>query len=423
MNRRIGALLPKSRRARIACAASLLCLIAVVVGWKWALVTWKIRSARAALVAGDFERAVAELEAAERFQPERPELLYLLAKAYRRSDRVDEFTRYLKRAEEAGWAKDDLQNQRYLALVQIGRFDRAQPFLEQTVQKGADDELAEEFYEAKSKGCLRTYRLVEARVCLGYWIKWKPRSIQPRLWLADVNRRVSDWKAAVEEYRTILEIDENHAEAHLQLAGCLLQLQDAQGALTHYEKTLSLRPDDITAAIGRAQCERQLAIADDPAARFRDLLKRDLSDGQRVDVLVELAQIEFRDSSRPKEAIRLLKQAEKLAPHHEPTHATLAAAYRRIGSDALAKQHEAEAKASQARLDRLVEITRQIVHSPQDPELRYEAGKIYLEQGMKEAGLGWMRTALQLNPQHQKARLALAGDDEQRGKAPIALEK
>lgn len=408
MIRRIKRLLPKSTRGKAAGFSLLVVVFVGLFGWKWALVSWRIRSARELLNAGDIEQALARLETAESLQPERAELLYLLAKAHRRADQYDRFTEYLERAEAAGWSADDLRTQRYLALVQIGQFDRAEPFLEETVKSGASDELAEEFYEAKAKGCLRTYRLIDARICLNYWLEWKPHAIRPRLWLADVHTRVNDWKAAVAEYRKVLQSDPEHPEANLRLGDCLLHLHQAREALAHYRKVLARRPDHVAARIGRAKCERQLALVEDSAATFAGLLKLDLSNSQRVDVLVELAQIKFRDERDPEAAIRLLKEAERIAPQHEPMHATLAAAYRRTGREELAGKHEKRAKESQARLDRLVEITRKIVHSPKNADLRYQAGQIYMEQGMHAAGAGWMRTALLLNPHHQPARKALA---------------
>ena len=43
--------------------------------------------------------------------------------------------------------------------------------------------------------------------------------------------------------------------------------------------------------------------------------------------------------------------------------------------------------------------------------LRYEAGKIMMDLGLKDEGADWLRTALKIQPGHQLAREALAAHD------------
>ena len=58
------------------------------------------------------------------------------------------------------------------------------------------------------------------------------------------------------------------------------------------------------------------------------------------------------------------------------------------------------------------EITQQLLKTPNDANLRYEAGKIMMDLGMKEEGANWLRTALKIQPWHQQAKEALAAHDE-----------
>lgn len=57
---------------------------------------------------------------------------------------------------------------------------------------------------------------------------------------------------------------------------------------------------------------------------------------------------------------------------------------------------------------RVDEITQQLLKTPNNADLRYEAGKIMMDLGMKEEGAGWLRTAIQIQPTHRLAQEALA---------------
>lgn len=406
--------LPKTKRGYAILIACLVFVFGLTFGWRWAVVSWKIREARANLREMKIQEAVSVLEYAETLQPQRAEVLFLLARAYRRAGELDRVSEYLKRAEDAGWPKEDIQAQRHLTYVQNGQFGPAERFLEKALRSGVDDDLAEEIYEAQAKGYLKTFRLGDAQLCLNYWIEWKPDRIKPRMWLADIYERVDNWNAAIEQYRKILELDNTRAETHFRLAKSLLHIQKIKPAKEHFEKCLEYQPDNVSAQIQLAICRRRLGLADDSGAELRKILNQSLPAPERLELLVELAQVEFRDLRRPQVAIDLLKQAEKIAPTHQPIHVTLSAAYHRLGKTKLAEKHQKLATESQARLDRLMKITRRLLQSPKDADLRYEVGKIYMEQGMKEAGANWMRTALIFNPNHTQAKEALAKYEAER---------
>ncbi|MFQ5731013.1 MAG: tetratricopeptide repeat protein [Planctomycetaceae bacterium] len=405
---RLARWIPRSTKGRILAAALIGSVIAAVLGWRWAFATWKIRQAREALVSGDIAGAISELESAERIQPDRAELVYLLGRAYRRNDQMEKVLPYLQRAGDLGWPEKDLRHQRYLTLAQVGRFDYAGPYFREILRKGADDELAEEIYEAQAKGYLKTYRLADALVCLRYWVQWRPKAVQPHLWLADIWLRVDDHKSAVRELKAVLETEPNHASANRMLADSLMELQRVEEAKRHYERSVAVDPDDLTALIGIARCERRLANATSARQHFRKLLQRELSAEQRADVLLELGQMELVDVRDAKAAITLLKQAEEIAPHNHLIHASLAGAYRRIGRTKLAAIHDAKVKDIEKNFNRLTEITRQLIRTPNKVELRFEAGMIFMKQGLKKAGVDWLKTVLVYDRHHRKTRLALA---------------
>ena len=52
-------------------------------------------------------------------------------------------------------------------------------------------------------------------------------------------------------------------------------------------------------------------------------------------------------------------------------------------------------------------IARILVDRPGNADLRYEAGKIFMDMGMKEDGAAWLQTVLQMQPNHPQARETL----------------
>jgi len=404
----LGRWFPRSTRARAASVVLLGVCVTAAFGWRWAVVTWRIHHARAALAGGDVSEALSQLESAERLQPDRAEVLYLLGRACRRNDQMDRVLPYLYRAGEQGWPEKDLRNQRYLTLVQAGRFEDTESYLKEVLRKGTDDGLAEEIYEAQAKGYLKTYRLGDALVCLRYWVQWKPKAVQPRLWLADIWLRLDNHKSAIRELKAALEVDPDHPSANRMLAQSLMALQQIEEAKRHFERCLVIDGNDLAALIGIARCERRLANAAASRGHLNRLLQRTLSTEQRAEVLLELGQMEFVDSRNPQAAITLLIQAERLAPHNHLIHATLANAYRKTGQTALAARHDRKVKDIEASFNRMTEITKQLIRTPGNVELRFEAGMILMKQGLKKAGADWLETVLVYDRRHRETRLALA---------------
>jgi tetratricopeptide (TPR) repeat protein len=239
--------------------------------------------------------------------------------------------------------------------------------------------------------------------------------------LADVWVRADNWKEAASEYEAVIALDPDHLEAHSGMANCRFALQEIEAARVHYSHALEISPDYVPASIGLAKCDCRLAHTESAAQRFESLLQnQDLTEQLRVDVLIELSQIRLRDQRDPERALLLLREAESLAPNHHQAHVMLASVHRRLGDEAVASQHEAKSAAALKRLDQLTDITRSLIKSPKDAELRYRAGQIFMEQGMMREGAEWLSTALIFDPDHREAHLALARYYDETGEQKIA---
>jgi len=60
------------------------------------------------------------------------------------------------------------------------------------------------------------------------------------------------------------------------------------------------------------------------------------------------------------------------------------------------------------------------MEQPYDPALRYEAGMIFLQNGMTREGLHWLSTALDAYPAHRPTHEALAQYYEKAGQEDLA---
>jgi tetratricopeptide (TPR) repeat protein len=415
-----GTLLPSSppspirphsiRRFLLLGALLVIALLVAGLNWRWSLVTWQIQQARQTLRQNAPSEALSILLRAERHQPERPELLFLLGRVHRQLGNFREASHYLLQAEQRGWNQEDLRHQRILAELQSGNVEFADEYLQELLRSGASDERALEFFAAHAQGLLRLYRLADALVCLDFWIEWRPQDVQARMWRADIWERILRWRAAAAEYRTILEIEPNHAEARRQLAQCLLELHENAAALPLFEQCLTNDPSDLLSALGAAKCYRR--ITEDPSEaerRYQAILSGnwELLPEQRAEVLTELGQIAMQRREFP-EAQTMLEEAIALQPTDAAAHHQLGRVHAHLGDLEQSRYHHETSQQLYAQFGRLSDIMRELLTSTQAPDLRWEAGKILLELGLEREGVAWLETALHEDPSHQPTQQTLA---------------
>lgn len=392
--------------------ALLLAAVAAAVGWRSLYVTWQLRSARQQLSMGSLQQAEAArqllLETERLHEPDRPELLFLLGRASRRTGQFDDSLQYLNRAEAAGWDSAQIQQQRLLAAAQRGRIDPDDPALKQLLLENASDDLAYEVYEALAKGYLFSYRFGDAVHCLNFWTEWCPQATDPRMWRAGIWEQTERWPEAADEYRGVLKIDPNHLDARLALAGSLLgQLNKVEEARQEFETCLQQAPDNVTAVLGLASCERRLADPERAEARIRELLQQELTDQQRANVQTELGQILIDRGALP-EAVQVLTEVTEADPLNSTALYALGTALSGSGQREQAMECFEKSKALTQQFGRLTNITSELANHPEKADLRWEAGRILMDQGLHVEGAAWMATALVYEPDHQPTHESLA---------------
>lgn len=382
-------------------------LIVAVWGCRAGYGAWQLRIARTALSEGAPRRALAALRKAEALAPNKAEVLFLVARALRRTDELTDVHAYLDRAVQAGWPADEVRHQRYLMLMQAGRFDQAGGYLGEIVRSGANDDLAEEIYEARAKGFLSIYDLKEALLCIDYWLKWRPHARQARMWRAEICERIALLQDAISEYRAILQHDPNDFEARLKRADALFLQHDIQGALDDYRKCVAAKPDDVASQFGVVKCRRRIGEPADAKKEMLALLERDLSATQKGELLMELGEMALFNQDY-QQAVDFLERAHDADSANRFVYQPLSRAYMQLGKTELAEQAKRRGEESNSRLTRLSEVTNKIVDEPQNPELRYEVGMLFFAEGADKEGAAWLHTALKCDPGHRKTHAALA---------------
>lgn len=164
-----------------------------------------------------------------------------------------------------------------------------------------------------------------------------------------------------------------------------------------------------------------LARGDGAAARsaIAQALASELPPYQRGIVLGELGRL-LLGEGKSEEARTVLQQAVALAPGEPQIHVHLATLLARAGQQEQAAYHQQRAQQIRVEYERVSELSRQLVHRPDDPGLRFQAGEILLRQGLRDEALRWLASALACDPHHGPTHALLAQFYAEKGDAERA---
>lgn len=394
-------------RYRIPLALVLVLGLTVFFGWKWAYSTLLNREARGLLARSQLDSALEILLRSEELQPHRGETAYLLARAYRRIGELEKGTEYLERASQKGWNSEEIRHQRFLTLVQLGAFKQAEPYLNDVLQKNCPDDLAEEIYEAISRGYISLYRFNDALLCLSHWLSWRPGHLQARRWELDIWERMENWSQLRASSEAGIKHHPNDLRFRQVLARCHLHSNELELAQKEFERCLEIDPQDVEARLGLARVERRNGNIEKSRNALGTILEEEISPNLRYAILVDLAQLEM-EARREEVAYEQLQKAFELDPHDPTALKLMNTVCLRLKKTEEAEKYDALAKGARERLDQLSDVTLKIVKDPENPELRLEAGKIMILQGLRKEGLDWLKSALYYSPNHAATHLAMA---------------
>jgi Flp pilus assembly protein TadD len=416
---------PLWRRRVVKAALVGLAVVAATIGWRY--LRWNLALASARSLAAELSpstvpqipaSALDEIKAISLRYPQDSEVAYLLGVAYRRAGQMTKARQEFTRAEQLGFSLDDLRRQHYLILFQTGEIKNSEPHLLNLLREGCSDSVAEEIYECLMKGYLADLRLSEAMVCADYWIEWQPRAVRARLLRAMVLEMALERSRLLQEYREILEIDPDCAEAHVAVGNLLLKSKDIPAAQQAFRRCLELNPQDMRARLGLAATRRQLGEPQSKALLLESL-KGNLSKDQQSFVLSELGQLAIQERDY-KQALGYLQRAVAIAPDDSSARYAMGLALSRLGDKAAADDELEKSRRLESLNERLSDVMHEVIRQPQDAASRCEAGEIMLELGLEKESLACLLSALRCEKWHEKTHRVLARYYTQLGKKDMA---
>jgi predicted Zn-dependent protease len=383
-------------------------LAAVAVGTQPLLVQWHSARGLQFLRARAYDRALDELQAAIWLAPERAESYLLLARLHRRTGHAARAPALLRQAEKRGADAGRVQREKLLLLAQTGQLREAEPHLANLLVDPRGD--GEEICEAYVQGYFANLRVAEATRLLDAWQAEYPQSAQPHFMRAYLLQALALRPEAVTAYRQGLALAPGEPLMEARLATVLTEMGqfDEAGVVLRAGRVQSPKNPEI--AFAWANYLFLKGDLEEARRALSDLVVRRPGHvaGQRLLGQIELAQ------GRYTEALRQLEAAVRLQPHDVATRNALGRTLRALGRAEDARPHfdfVVEAERTQTRLDRLF---RQVFERPADSELRCEIGVALLKSGSPDDGAKWLRSVLELQPDHVAAHQALAAYCETR---------
>jgi Tfp pilus assembly protein PilF len=368
--------------------------------------SYGLAAARRALHEGNASLALSVLETLADRGAQSPEWQLLRIRALSSAGYLADAEKLLAEAQASGWDPADLKREALLLKARRGDVKKVEPQLVELLAAGASDEIAEEVYEAMAQGYWASYHAGEALECLDFWRRWQPQNLVPRLWIAEIYERTERPDQAIAEYREILELDPKRTDLLAKVGDLLLKKRELAEATDAFERCLASSPESADALLGLAECRRRQSLNDEVKDLLYDALTLDLSPsqvGRALGILGALA-LEDREHAR---AVWLLHESIQVDSNEPATHTSLAAALAALGQTELAATERQHARDTSDRRSRLVRTTRKVLEEPANPDLRCEVGLIRFEQGVWDEGADWLKTALEIDPQHRAAHEGL----------------
>ena len=365
--------------------------------------------ARQLLHQRDETQALDTLRKSLRLAPDQPEVHFLLARTYRRLGNLDNVEPLLRRALGLGGDPERVQRERWMTAAQSGRLREAEPHLAQLLADPRDD--GADICETYVQGYFANLRTQEARQLLDAWQQDYPSDAQAYFMEAYLMRALDRPPEAIRAYRHGLELSPGRTMMRCRLAELLAETHEIDEANSLFRHCVAEFPENEQILTSWAKC---LAGQGD-SEQARSLLRKALAIAPGYfEALRQLGEIEQAEG-RFEEALDCLKQALAQRPHDTTTHNAVGQSLRALGRAEEAQVHLAYVAQAEESLASMERQLLKVVERPDDVELRFEIGVTLLKFGSPEDGAKWIRTVLELQPDHAAARQTLAAYYESRG--------
>jgi tetratricopeptide (TPR) repeat protein len=252
--------------------------------------------------------------------------------------------------------------------------------------------------EAMARGYVRMLRLGTALRCLKMLLELEPDNVEALVLRGWIQEDGDEPEQAAKAYRRALEVNPERDDAHLGLARILIH-DSPQEARSHYENVVARQPDNADALVGLGETYWALGEPEKAGPIFDALLAKDAKNSRALAGLAAIALA----AGETTEGESLLHKAIAADPSNVEAHYQLYLCLgQQPGREAEAAAQLESHKRVAADFKRLAALaSKEMTVAPNDPNLHYEMGAIYVRYGKPEIGVRWLYSALKLDPTHQ----------------------
>lgn len=230
-----------------------------------------------------------------------------------------------------------------------------------------------------------------------------PQDFRPHRLMGLIHKDHEQFAQAVQDYRACLRLK----PSPLTREEVLLELSQSLAKLHRYDEALKfLGQAQVTADTEACRAECQYSLGNKSKAREAGLKAISLQP-QHLDGLLWLGTLEAEAGHLP-QAAGYLERAVKAHPQDFTAPYKLAGVYQRMGLADEAKQQMKQMEANRKLREHFTELHELANSRPGDAQVRYDLGETASQLRLYHLARMWYQAALALNPQHAKARQALA---------------
>jgi tetratricopeptide (TPR) repeat protein len=380
---------------------------------------WSVRSeartARKLVAAGEFEQASKSLERWLKARPDSAEATFLAARSALASRSYGAGFADLDRARKLGYSIESIERERGIALSRLGRHAEAEPILLRLFLKASTPD--PEVDEALARSYLETFQIRAAAKVIERWIQDTPRDPKAYLWKAELDSKTAEETSVlIDDYEMALQLDPQSDKARLSLADLYRRVRRFNEANVLYLALLEKGSKDPDVYLGLGQTTLELG----DEAKAVEYLDRGLElDPGKMQPLIERAKIDLRHG-KFETALGFLDRAREIDSTEIEVHYLRGLVLGRQGRHAEAKMEQEIADRLRNDGEELKKIHQNLVNSPRDLQLQYEAARWLFDHGHPEEGLRWAEKILTEKPGHGPTGRLLADYYEKKGNQGLA---
>lgn len=367
--------------------------------------------------AGQFNNASAErwIAIAKSVSWRQAEMELLTARLLRRQGRAEELEKALQRAIRTGADPKLVSLERALAQAQSGSLDSVEPLLFDALRNGLGD--SSEISDAYANGLTILSRFDQALNVLQAWQNDYPDDPRPPYRIGRIYEHQAVWDKAQDHYRQSINVSPTYHPARFRLGRVLMYDRQLEAAKDEFAACLSME-NPLAAQIQIASCLKALASTNQAAELLREVLKHDdaeiLASYAALEETPEhheaariLGDLEF-ELGNSTEAVRWLEHALAFNDRDSSSRYSLAVTLREMGREEEAEEHFARFQVVREALSRANVLRSRIQADSADIDARFELGELLLTHESIRMGFFWLRSVLEIQPDHQGAHQALA---------------